>query len=60
MWGEFRLFGLSPAVVTVVDVGLDDNRGYITHALEEFPRTPKMAFTEMSAQPGMLAEEPVH
>ncbi len=50
---------LSPAVVAVVDVGLDDIGCYITHASKEFPRTPKMAFTEMPAQPGMLAEEPV-
>ena len=45
--------------MAVVDVRLDGFGGYVTNTAKEFARTPKMAFTEMPAQPRMLAEKPV-
>ncbi len=52
-----RLPGKPPAMVAVVNVGLDNLSGYIANAAEKLSGTPKMALAKMSSKPGMLAEK---
>jgi len=44
-------------MMAVVDVGLDNVRGNVSHRSEKLTRTPEVSFSKMLAQPRMLAKK---
>jgi len=44
-------------MMAVVDVGLDNIRGNVPHRAKKLARTPEVSFSEMLAQPRMLAKK---